>query len=199
MLYPPSIQKLIELFSKLPTVGPKTAERYVFYLLKQPTENLQALAQSIAELKEKIIICKSCMAIAEKSPCEICLAAGRDHGIICITAGVRDMISIEATKQYNGRYFILGGTINAISGIGPEKLFINQLLHKLKTEKISEIIIALNPDIEGETTSMYLTKIIKPFNIKITRLARGLPVGADLEYADQNTLTNALRYRNEIK
>ena len=195
MKFPISIQNLINHFSQLPTVGPKTAERYVFYLLKQNSEQLQKFAQSIAELKEKTTVCQTCFAIAESSPCLICSDQKRNRLIICVVADTRDMLTIEATKQYNGLYHILDGTINAIESIKPEQLNIKQLIVRIKQNGIKEIILALNPDLEGETTAMYLAKLLKSLNIKITRLAKGLPMGADLEYADEITLTNALKYR----
>ena len=198
MKYPDSIQNLIEYFCKLPTVGPKTAERYVFYLLSQHPEWLQEFAQAIAEIKEKTTVCKTCLAIAESDPCQICSDQKRNHSVICLAADTRDMLAIEATKQYNGVYHILGGVINMIEGIKPEQLNIKALLNHIKKNNIKEIILAFNPNLEGETTSMYIAKLLKPYKIKITRLAKGLPMGADLEYADEITLANALKYRNEV-
>ncbi|MFA5359360.1 MAG: recombination mediator RecR [Patescibacteria group bacterium] len=208
MRYPASIQNLIDYFCKLPTVGPKTAERYVFYLLKQHPEWLQQFAQAIAEVKEKTTVCKTCLAIAESNPCRICSDQKRNHSVICLVADTRDMLVIESTKQYNGVYYILGGVINTIEGIKPDQLNIKAFLNRLKQENIKEIILAFNPNLEGETTAMYLAKLLKPCKInphtkfgvgvKVTRLAKGLPMGADLEYADEITLSNALKYRNEI-
>ncbi len=200
MRFPSSIQKLIEYFSKLPTVGPKTAERYVFYLLKQPKEELEKLAAAIAHLKDGVTICGTCLAISEANPCHICADPKRDREIICVVADSRDLLSVEATKQFQGLYFVLGGVINAIEGISPEKINAKKLLERLQKENLKEIILALNPDLEGETTAMYLTKVIKQIRpqIRITRLAKGLPMGANLEYADEMTLGNALRYRNEL-
>lgn len=199
MRYPKSIQNLIDYFSKLPTVGPKTAERYVFYLLKQHPEWLQEFAQAIAEVKEKTAVCQTCLAIAESNPCQICSDQKRNHSSICLVADTRDMLALEAISQYHGLYFILGGVINTIEGVKPEQLNIKRLLARLKTApQVKEIILAFNPDLEGETTSMYLAKLLKPYKIKITRLAKGLPMGADLEYADEITLSNALKYRSEI-
>lgn len=198
MRYPSSIQNLINYFSKLPTVGPKTAERYVFYLLQQHPEELKKFAQAISELKEKITICESCLAVTEKSPCEICSNTQRSKDTICVVANTRDMISIESTDQYRGYYHILGGLINTIEGTSPDILNINQLIEKIKKENIKEVVLALNPNLEGETTSMYLAKLIKPLNVKISRIARGLPVGSDLEYADEHTISNALKYRTDI-
>jgi len=216
MRYPASIQNLIDHFSKLPTVGPKTAERYVFYLLRQHPEWLQEFAQAIAELKEKTTVCQSCLSIAESNPCQTCSDQKRNHSVICLVADTRDMLAIEATKQYNGLYFILGGVINTVEGIKPDQLNIKTLLNRLRQKAstgsaqapVKEIILAFNPDLEGETTAMYIAKLLKPHKInpnakfavgvKITRLAKGLPMGADLEYADEITLTNALKYRNEV-
>ncbi len=198
MRYPKSIQNLIDHFSKLPTVGPKTAERYVFYLLKQHPEWLQEFAQAIAEVKEKTTVCQACLAIAESNPCQICSDVKRNHSLICLVADTRDMLAIEAIKQFNGIYHILGGVINTIEGIKPEQLNIKSLLNHLKQTGAKEIILAFNPDLEGETTAMYISKLLKPSKIKITRLAKGLPMGADLEYADEITLSNALKYRSEL-
>jgi recombination protein RecR len=198
MKYPQAIQNLINTFSKLPSVGPKTAERYVFYLLKQNPEELQKFAQSIAELKEKIIICQSCNAVADYSPCSICQDVKRDKTSICVVANTRDMLTIDAIKQFNGIYFILGGLLNPIEGVDAKNLNINQLLTKISQTKAKEIIFALNPNFEGEATIMYISKLIKPMKIKTSRLAKGLPMGADLEYADEITLANSLKYRNEI-
>jgi len=198
--YPSSIQNLINILSTLPTVGQKTAERYVFYLLKKDKEELARFAEAIIKLKEKITLCKTCLAISESDPCAICADAKRDKKIICLVAGYRDMVSIEKINQYNGLYYIIGGTINVIEDTKPDPARIEKLLQRIKNEEIKEIILVLNPDLEGETTSMYITKAIKTAGskIKITRLAKGLPMGADLEYADEITLSNALKYRNEI-
>jgi recombination protein RecR len=198
MCYPSYIQKLIEHFCQLPSVGPKTAERYVFYLLRQHPEWLQQFAQAIAELKEKAKVCRTCLALAETDPCPICSDQKRNHSTICLVAEARDLMAIEATAEYRGVYHVLGGVINIIAGVKPEQLNIKALLNRLKTGGVKEIILAFNPDLEGETTSMYLAKLLKPYKIKITRLAKGLPMGADLEYADEITLSNALKYRNEV-
>ncbi|MFZ4648019.1 MAG: recombination mediator RecR [Patescibacteria group bacterium] len=197
MRYPEAIQRLIEMLAKLPGVGPKTAERYAFFLLDQPESLTKEFALRLSELKEKTIICQSCGNIAEKSPCPICLDLGRDQKTLCLIADSRELAAIDATRQYNGRYFILGGLIDTVEGVGPEKLRIRELLKKLDQEPIEEIILAFDPTIEGEATSMYLVKILRERNIRLTRLARGLPSGANLEYADEMTITNALKYRNE--
>lgn len=200
MKYPHAIENLINEFTKLPTVGPKTAERYVFYLLKKNPEELEILGNLISNLKKNLSVCKNCFSISTGSPCEICLNQNRDHDLLCIVSRTQDLYSIESTKEFNGYYHVLGGEINTIERIGPEKLTINQLINKIKKQNIKEIILALSPTIEGETTSMYITKIIKEYfkNTKVTRIARGLPMGSDLEYADEITLSNALKFRNEL-
>ena len=198
MNYPKSIQNLIDYFSHLPSVGPKTAERYVFYLLKAHPEWLQGFAQAIAELKEKTTVCRTCLSLAESDPCPICSDKKRNQALICLVAETRDLSAIEETKQYNGLYFVLGGVINTIEGVKPEQLNIKPLAARIKQKGLKEIILAFNPDLEGETTVLYLAKLFKPSKIKITRLAKGLPMGADLEYADEITLAHALKYRNEV-
>lgn len=198
MRFPLSIQRLIDELSKLPTVGPKTAERYTFYLLKQTPADLNRLSQAINELKEKTLVCANCFSMSEKNPCEICSDTKRQTNTLCIVANFQDLIAVESTKQYNGLYFVLGGELNHLDGTGPEQLNINYLINKLNSKKITELILALSPTIEGETTAMYLSKLAKPLNIKTTRLARGLPMGADLEYVDELTLSNAFKFRNEM-
>lgn len=198
MNFPKSIQDLIDEFSNLPTVGPKTAERYVFYLLRQTPERLKSFADTIGKLKENIVICKKCFAVMETDPCHICSDASRDHSTICIVANTRELMSIESSREFKGVYHVLGGTLNPIEGVRPENLTINVLVSKIIRSNIKEIILALNPDMNGETTSMYLTRLLKPQKIKITRIAKGLPSGASLEYADEITLANAMKYRNEL-
>ena len=198
MKYPKSIQNLIDILSRLPSVGPKTAERYVFFLLNQNPEDLQKFAQAIAELKEKIVICRVCGAVAESSPCPICSDSGRNRKTLCVVSNTRDMLAIESTNNFKGLYHILGGLINTIEGVKPDQLSIKPLLKRLEDKAVKEVILALSPTLEGEATTLYLTKLLKPQNIRITRLARGLPSGANLEYADEITLTNALNMRNEL-
>jgi recombination protein RecR len=197
MQYPSSITNLVNELSKLPSVGPKTAERYVFYLLKQNPEELQKLAQAIAELKEKTTVCESCFALSESSPCSICRDKTRHQDSICVVANTRDMLGVEATKAYNGMYHVLNGLLNAVEGIKPENLKLKELEIRLGNG-IKELIIALNPNLDGETTAMYIAKISKHKKIRTTRLARGLPSGSSLEYMDDMTMLNAMKYRNEI-
>jgi recombination protein RecR len=199
MRFPRAINDLIAAFSELPSVGPKTAERYVFYLLNSSPDKLENLTRTLAELKTKTTVCSSCLAIAESDPCPICAAADRKNGVLCLVENTQDLISLENTKQYQGQYFVLGGLINTIEDVKPENLNIKQLLQKIKKENFHEIIIALNFTLEGETTALYLEKILSAPGIKITRLAKGLPAGSDLEYADETTLATALKFRNEVK
>jgi len=200
MEFPASIKKLIEEFSKLPTVGPKTAERFVFYLLRKNNQELKALSEAILSLKNNIKLCQNCFSVSETNPCSLCTNPNRSKESICVVATYRDLLNVEKTKQYNGQYHILGGVINPIEGFTPDKLTIKQLINKVNNQNIKEVIIALNPNLEGETTTLYLNKTIKQINqkIKISRIARGLPIGSDLEYADEMTISNALKYRNEI-
>jgi len=197
MEYPKAIQSLIDKLSELPSVGPKTAERYVFFLLKQAPEKLKSLAQAINELSAKTIICNRCLAISENNPCSTCADTTRLSNIICLVENTQDFLAIEATKQYNGKYFILGGLLNTIHNIQPEDLNIDKLVQTIKKEQTSELILALNFTFEGEATALYLNKILKN-HLKITRLAKGLPAGSGLEYADEMTLSSALKNRNDI-
>jgi recombination protein RecR len=197
MKYPAAIQNLINRLSELPSVGPKTAERYAFYLLRQSQEKLQGLSSAISELKDKTTICQTCFTISESSPCSICSNETRDKETLCVVENSQDMVAIESTKQYNGYYFVLGGLINTINDIKPDDLNIARLIKRIKSGPIKEIILALNFTLEGETTSLYLTKLLRD-HIKISRLAKGLPAGSDLEYADELTLASALKNRSEI-
>jgi recombination protein RecR len=200
--YPKSIENLIKQFSSLPSVGRKTAERYVFHLLKQKPEQIKLFAKYLEELPESFKFCQKCLSLSEKNPCSICSDQKRANNIICIAASLQDLIAIESTKKYEGKYFVLGGLINPIENIGPDKLNIKPLVKeinlKLKTEKNIEIILALAPTIEGETTSLYLQKILKNPKIKLSKLARGLSTGMNLEYVDENTLANALKFRGIV-
>jgi recombination protein RecR len=198
MRFPSSIQNLINKLTDLPSVGPKTAERYVFYLLQQSPAYLEDLARKTAELKKGLKICSCCLAVSESDPCPICADKNRDKALLCVVENTRDMITIESGNSYNGTYFILGGTINTIEGAGPERLNLQKLIKKVSENNIREIILALNPTVEGETTVMYISKQLKEYNVKLTRLARGLPSGSDLEYIDEITMANALKYRNTL-
>jgi recombination protein RecR len=199
MEYPKSVENLIKQFSQLPTVGRKTAERYVFYLLKQNPNQTKLFSKHLLELFNDLKICSSCGALSEQNPCNICSDKKRKDDMICVVANFQDLLAIENTKLYEGKYFILGGLINSIEGIGPEKLNIKNLVKeinsKLKKYSNIEIILALSPTIEGESTCLYLQKILKNSKIKISKLARGLSTGTSLEYVDGNTLAEALKFR----
>lgn len=197
MKYPKALQNLIDKLSGFPSVGPKTAERYAFYLLKQSPAKLQELADAVKELPEKITVCHHCFSIADTSPCAICADRNRRSNTLCVVENIQDLQAIESTKQYDGLYFVLGGLINTITDVRPENLNIDKLVRRVKGGEIKELILALNFTLEGETTALYLTKIFKS-HLKITRLAKGLPAGSNLEYADELTLGSALKNRNEV-
>ena len=198
MQYPKTIKNLIEQFNKLPGIGTKTSERFVFYLLRKSNEEIKEFANCLLDLKNKTTICQICGAVSETNPCQICSDIKRDKSKICVVAETRDMLAIENLQNYNGVYHILGGVINTTDKINLKTLNIKQLVNRLKNNQIKEVILAFNPNLEGETTILYLTKILKPYNVKITKLAKGLPVGGDIEYADEGTLSSAFKYRNEI-
>jgi len=198
MRFPKIIQNLIDQFNKLPGIGPKTSERLVFYLLKQNKQELKEFAQALNVSAENITVCSQCFNFSETNPCEICSDKTRDKTTLCVVAQIFDLMAIENTSEYHGLYHVLGGNLNPIEGITPDELTIKQLEERIKNNGVREIILALNPDIEGESTIVYLTKILKPYKIKITRLARGLPMGSNLEYADEITILNALKGRREL-
>ncbi len=195
---PHALERLIREFTKLPGIGPKTAERLVYYLLKQPKEELEAMADSLKQAKNEVVVCRLCFRFTDQDPCPICSNAKRDKTLLCIVAESQNIPVIEKTGAFSGLYHVLGGLISPLEGITPDKLKINELEQRLKANGVKEVILALNPDLDGETTSLYLAKLIKPSGIKVTRLARGLPMGADLEYADEVTLESALTGRREV-
>jgi recombination protein RecR len=192
------VSRLIEEFSKLPGVGPKSAQRLTYYLLRASPEDAQALAQAILEVKEKIILCSLCQNITDADPCAICRNDQRDQDSICVVEEPLDILALERTGSYKGLYHVLHGVISPMDGIGPDDLKVRELLARLKTGQVREVIMATNPNLEGEATAMYLTRLIAPLSLKVTRLARGLPMGADLEYADNVTLARAIEGRQEV-
>jgi recombination protein RecR len=192
------VSRLIEAFNKLPGIGPKSAARLTFYLLRMTKEEVFALAEAIIAVKEKTVLCSSCQNITNSNPCAICGSKERDHSIICVVKEPLDILALERTGQYKGLYHVLHGVISPMDGIGPDDLKIKELLHRLKSDSVKEVILATNPNLEGEATAMYLHRLLSPLGIRVTRLARGLPVGGDLEYADEVTLTHALEGRQEI-
>lgn len=195
---PRPVERLIEELSKLPGIGPKTASRLTFYLLRVPKEQVAALALAIAELRERITTCDICFNLSDENPCAICRDPERDPGVVCVVEEPLDVLAIERTGQYHGRYHVLHGAISPVDGIGPEDLKIAELLGRVNKEQISEVILATNPNLEGESTAMYIHRLLAPKSLRITRIAHGLPVGGDLEYADQVTLTHALEGRREM-
>lgn len=197
--YTKPLARLIDEFSKMPGIGPKTAQRLAFYILKNSSERVASLAKAILEAKEKVKYCSICGNITDQELCEICQNINRDKSIICVVEKVRDLIAMENTGEYKGLYHVLEGAISPLDGIEPENLKIDSLLKRLKTEKIKEIILATNPNIEGEVTASYINKLIEPLNIKVTRIAYGVPIGGSLEFADEVTLTQALMGRQKIK
>ncbi len=196
-MFPNCIQNLINEFSKLPGIGPKAAERIVFYLLEKPKKEVKTFIQAMIEVKTKTKICRQCFNVSENELCRICSDSKRDKTIICVVENALDIIPLEKTGQFKGLYHILDGKIEPSKGITPEKLRIKELMSRVEKEKIKEVIIATNPTTEGETTALYLVRLLKPLDIKITRIGRGLPTGASLEYADETTLSSALIGRRE--
>lgn len=197
--YTKPLAKLIDEFSKMPGIGPKTAQRLAFYILKNSTEQVSNLAQVMIEAKQKIQYCSICGNITDQEVCEICRNDNRDKSIICVVEKVKDLIALENTGEYKGVYHVLEGAISPLDGIEPENLKIDNLLKRLKNDKIREVIIATNPNIEGEVTASYIAKLIEPLKIKVTRIAYGVPIGSSLEFADEVTLTQALISRQKFE
>lgn len=196
--YSPSIEKLIESFERLPSIGHKTAVRLAFHMLDLSKEETDEFINSIINAKEKLKYCSNCYNISDTDPCPICSSPKRDSSVICVVEDVRDVMAMERTHEFKGVYHVLHGTISPMNGIGPEDIKIKELLNRIANNDIKEIIIATNPRVEGEATAIYLSKIIKPLGIKVTRIAHGIPVGGDLEYTDEVTLSKALEGRREL-
>ncbi|MGM9992287.1 MAG: recombination mediator RecR [Candidatus Bruticola sp.] len=196
--FPKSLELLLEQLQQLPTVGPKTASRLAFYLLGASRERVEALARAMVEVKVRLRACSRCGNLAEGDLCEICRSSGRSTDTLCVVANARDLMAIESSGEYAGLYHVLGGLISPLDGIGPEQLNIDSLQERLKQEPIKEVILATNPTVPGEATALYLKNILSNCNIKLTRLASGLPMGADLEYADPLTLSRALGNRRPL-
>ncbi len=196
--YSPSIEKLIESFEKLPSIGHKTAVRLAFHMLDLNEEDTQEFINSIVNAKTNLKYCSTCYNISDTDPCPICSNPKRDNSVICVVEDVRDIMAMERTHEFKGVYHVLHGTISPMNGIGPEDIKIKELLNRIGNGDIKEIIIATNPRVEGEATAIYLSKIIKPLGIKVTRIAHGIPVGGDLEYTDEITLSKALEGRREL-
>ncbi len=196
--YSPTIERLIENFEKLPSIGHKTATRLAFHMLNLKEEDTNEFINSIIEAKKNLKYCSKCFNITDTDPCPICSSPKRDQSTICVVEDVKDVVAMEKTHEFKGVYHVLHGSISPMNGIGPEDIKIKELLERLKDVDVKEIIIATNPRVEGEATAIYLSKLIKPIGIKVTRIAHGIPVGGDLEYTDEVTLSKALEGRREI-
>lgn len=197
-MYATPIARLIEEFAKMPGIGKRTAERLAYYVLKLPEAEVQGFADALLSAKQKITFCPICQSLTERTPCEICGDERRDHSVICVVEKPKDVIKIEKTREFKGVYHVLHGVISPMDGIGPENIRISELLARVTDGGVQEVIMATNPNLEGEATAMYVAKLLSPFDVKVTRLAHGIPVGGDLEYADEVTLTRALEGRHEI-
>ncbi|HEX2023478.1 MAG TPA: recombination mediator RecR [Acidimicrobiales bacterium] len=197
-MYAGPVQSLIDELGRLPGVGPKSAQRIAFYLLKLSSDDALRLARAIAEAKERVSFCKRCFNVCEGEECEICLDPRRDPTVVCVVEEPRDVVAVEKTQEFRGRYHVLQGAISPLEGIGPDRLRVKELLARLDTEGVTEVILCTNPNIEGEATAMYLARLLKPLGVRTTRIASGLPVGGDLEYADELTLGRALEGRREL-
>jgi recombination protein RecR len=196
--YPEPVARLIDALQRLPGIGPKTAQRLTFYMLKRPPDEVRELGDALLAVKEKITYCRTCFNVTDEDPCRICSDPRRDEHVICVVEEPNDLLAMERTGEYRGRYHVLLGALSPLDGIGPDDLKIRELLRRLEGHETTEVILATNPNVEGEATALYLAKLLRPLAVRITRIARGLPVGGDLEYADQVTLSKALEGRREI-
>lgn len=196
--YSPSVEKLIEAFEKLPSIGSKTAARLAFYMLDASKEEAEEFVKAIIDAKNNIKYCSKCYNISDTDPCEICNNQTRDQSIICIVEDVRDVVAMERTHEFKGVYHVLHGSISPMNGVGPDDIKIKELLSRIMNGEVKEIILATNPRVEGEATAMYISKLVKPLGVKVTRIAHGIPVGGDLEYTDEVTLSKALEGRREL-
>jgi recombination protein RecR len=196
--FAPSVTRLIDELKRLPGIGQKTAQRLAFYLLRVDREQAFALSDAIREAKEKVRQCSICHNITDADPCLFCASATRNKSIICVVEEATNIQAVEKTRQFNGLYHVLGGTLSPLQGIGPDRLHIKSLIERLKAGTVSEIIIATNPTAEGEATAVYISKLIKPLGVRVTRIAMGIPVGSDLEYADEVTMLKAMEGRREL-
>jgi recombination protein RecR len=197
-VYAQPVQELIDELGRLPGIGPKSAQRIAFHLLKMEKVDALRLARAITEAKDRVAFCERCFNIAEGPVCDLCADERRDPTVLCVVEEPRDIVAVEKTQEFNGRYHVLQGAISPIEGIGPEQLRVRELLTRLDTEGIAEVILCTNPNLEGEATAMYLSRLLKDLQVKVTRIASGLPVGGDLEYADELTLGRALEGRREV-
>jgi len=194
----PSFTRLVTELAKLPGIGQKTAIRLAFHVLRQPAAESEALAEAIRELKQKIRFCSRCFGVTEEDPCPICTDNGRDESLLCVVEQPQDLIAIERSRSFRGRYHVLHGALSPLDGIGPEELKVEELLGRLKTEPVKEVLLATNFSVEGETTALYLARLISPLGIRVTRLAHGIPMGSDLEYIDEATVNRAVEGRRDL-
>ncbi len=192
------LQTLIEEFEKLPGIGSKTAQRLAFHILNQPQEKAQKFAEAILNAKKSLCYCRECQNLSDKEICTICSNAKRDHSVICVMESPRDVLQMEKTNEFHGVYHVLHGAISPMDHVGPDDLRIKELVNRISGGNIQEVIMATNPNLEGETTAMYISKLLKPFGVKVTRIAHGVPVGGELEFADEVTLSKALQWRVEL-
>ena len=193
-----SIARLIEVLTKLPGIGQKSASRLAFHILGSSEEYARQLAQAILDVKEKVRLCSVCLNITEQDPCRLCQDPGRSDEIVCVVEEPNDLYAIEKTGSFHGKYHVLHGVISPLDGIGPDEIYVKELIERLKAGPVKEVLLATNPVVEGDATALYLKEQIKPFGIKVTRIARGIPVGGDLEYTDGATLTDAIRGRQDL-
>lgn len=198
MQYIAPLAKLIEHFRALPGIGNKTAVRLAYHILDMDADQAKALAGAIIEAKEKIGFCNTCFNLSDQNPCAICASEQRDHSVICVVEQPQDVAAMERMREYHGVYHVLHGALSPLEGVGPDQIRIKELIYRLSGDTVREVIMATNPNVEGEATAMYLAKLLKPMGIKVTRIAHGLPVGGDLEYADEVTLSKAMENRREI-
>ena len=196
--YPEPFARLIEALQRLPGIGPKTAQRLTFSLLKRPLDEVRELSEAILAVKEKITYCRNCFNVTDEDPCRICADPARDDRVLCVVEEPNDLLAMERTGEFRGRYHVLLGALSPLDGIGPEDIKIRELLARLEGGETTEVILATNPNVEGEATAIFLAKLLRPLGVRVTRIARGLPVGGDLEYADQVTLSKALEGRREF-
>lgn len=196
--FPLAIQTLLDQFAKLPGIGPKSAERFVFYLLRRPQEEVDALIGALQQIKQRVTQCQTCYDYAESNPCQYCADPKRDKTIVCVVADSADVLAIEKTSEFHGLYHVLGGVLRPTDGITPDRLRLHELSLRVDKHDVKEVIVATNPDMEGEATALYITKLLEQSGVAVTRLAKGLPMGSDLEYADEITLTNALQGRRSM-
>ena len=197
-MYIDTVEDVIDALGRLPGIGPKSAQRITFHLMRLPVEDIEPLTSSISLMKEKIRFCESCFNISEQELCPICEDSQRNSEMLCVVEEPKDIIALEKTAEFKGRYHVLGGSISPIDGIGPEQLKVAELLRRIEPERIEEVIVAMNPNIEGEATAIYLARLLEPLGVKVTKIASGLPVGGDLEYADELTLGRAFLGRHLV-